>query len=156
MFKDHFGTVLTNVLAIVMGIVMAVAVIIIDHQAFNISNVFKIWAMVTFVVLTVSIFVPYVKWGNASAAALHLKEGTIGFKLVAGIIPSLILNTFNTVIVSDASIMYSETIPAAAQTGIWIEAIIHDWPICLVVSYIAAFAAEAIGKKVAEKNVLSA
>ena len=112
--------------------------------------------MVTFVVLTVSIFVPYVKWGYASAAALHLKEGTIGFKLVAGIIPSLILNTFNTVIVSGASIMYSETIPAAAQTGIWIEAIIHDWPICLVVSYIAAFAAEAIGKKVAEKNVLSA
>lgn len=47
------------VLAIVMGFVMAFAVIAADHLKLNLSNVFQIWSMVTLVILLVSAVIPY-------------------------------------------------------------------------------------------------
>ena len=75
--------------------------------------------------------------------------------MVENILPSLILNTFNTVIVSAASVFFNEAIPASEQVEVWLHGIVHDWPITFVVSYLAAFAAEAIGKRVAEEAVKS-
>ena len=43
MFKSHFGETVTVVLAVVMGFIMSLASIIVDHLAFNWSNVFMIW-----------------------------------------------------------------------------------------------------------------
>lgn len=153
MFKDHFGCVLTTVLSIVMGFIMAIAVVIVDSLEFNFSVVFKIMAMITFVVLVTSIFVPYVKWGNKSAELIGLKPGSIGYKLAAGIIPSLILNTANTLIVSGANIFFNEVIPAEAQFSAWVHGIRKDWLICFIVSYFAAFVAEAVGKWAAKRSV---
>lgn len=55
MFRTHYGETVTVVLAMVMGLIMAIAAIIVDHLAFHYSNVFKIWSMITMVVLVVSI-----------------------------------------------------------------------------------------------------
>ena len=38
MFKSHFGETVTVVLAIVMGIIMALASIFVEHLDFNFSN----------------------------------------------------------------------------------------------------------------------
>ena len=54
MFKNHYGETITVVLAIVMGFIMAFAVIAVDHLQLNFSNVFQIWAMVTLAILLVS------------------------------------------------------------------------------------------------------
>ena len=151
MFKDHYGETLLVVLSIVMGLIMAVAVIIVDHIAFNFSNLFKIWSMITMVVLLASIFIPYKAWSARFTGLFGLREGSPGYKLVDGIVPSLILNTLNTVIVSAANVLYNEAIPRAEQMPIWIEGILHDWPITFVVSYFAAFVAEWCGKQVANK-----
>ena len=82
MFKSHYGMIVTVVLSIMMGIIMALVAVMVDGLAFNFSNVFKIWAMITLVILLVSIFIPYKKWGEKSAAGLRLKEGTLAFKYV--------------------------------------------------------------------------
>ncbi len=105
--------------------------------------------MITLVILLVSIFIPYKKWGEKSAAGLRLKEGTLAFKLASAIIPTLILNSFITVIVSAANILYNEAIPQIMQSTVLLEGILHDWPIMLVISYFAAFLSEAAGKSVA-------
>lgn len=151
MFKSHYGETLLVVLSIVMGFLMAVAVIFVDHLAFNFSNLFKIWAMITLVFLLVSIFLPYKAWSAKFCGLLGLKEGTLAWKLADGIVPSLVLNTFNTVIVAAANILYNEVIPASEQVHLWVSGMLHDWPITFVLSYFAAFIAEYCGKLVADK-----
>lgn len=151
MFKSHFGETVLIVLSLVMGIIMSVAVILIDGLAFNFSNAFKIWAMITLVILLVSIVVPYKEWSGKLTGMVCKNEGSVAWKLIDNILPSLILNTCNTVIVSAANILYNEAIPAEAQIAEWTQGIIHDWPITFVVSYLAAFVAEAAGIWVARK-----
>jgi len=151
MFKSHLGETVTVVLAVVIGFIMSLAVIIVDHVAFNFSSVFKIWAIITLVVLLASMVIPYKDWSEKFTNSFPMKKNSILYKLVDNIIPSLILNTCNTVIVSAANIFYNEAIPAELQMGEWMQGILHDWPIMFVVSYLAAFAAEAAGKWVANK-----
>ena len=115
MLKTHYGETLLLILSLVMGLIMAVAVILLDGIALNISNIFKIWAMISLVIILVSIFLPYKDWSAAFCRRLGLKEGTLAWKLTDGIIPSLVLNTFNTAIVSGANIFYNEAIPASEQ-----------------------------------------
>lgn len=151
MFKSHFGETVTVVLAIVMGFIMALASILANQRALNISSVFQIWSMITLVIILVSIIFPYKDWSEKFTSLFHVGEKSLSYKLIDNILPSLLLNTCNTLIVSAANIFYNEAIPAGAWMEEWMKGIIHDWPIMFVVSYLAAFAAEAAGKWVAQK-----
>ncbi len=149
MLKNHHTETTVLVLALVMGILMAAAVMLLDGVPFNISNLFQIWAMITLVILLVSIFVPYKAWSARFCRAVGCKPGTLGWKLADGIVPSLILNTFNTCVVSAANIFYNETIPASEQFSHWLSGCLHDCPITFVISYFVAFLAEYCGNLVA-------
>ncbi len=151
--KNHFGMIVTIVVAIIMGLCMSIAVAVIDGIEINYSTIFRNWSMVTNVVLLVSLFIPYTVWSKDITKALNLKEGTLAQKLVAGILPSIILNTFNTGMVSAASIFFNETIPAEMQMDIWIQGFLHDWPIMFLVSYVISFFAEFVGINVAKTIV---
>ena len=109
--------------------------------------------MIALSIILVSLFVPYKAWGERLAKLCGCREGTAPFKLISGIVPSLVLNTFITVLVSAANILYNPAIPAEHQMGEWISGMIHDWPITLVISYLASFVAEFAGMKVAERCV---
>lgn len=151
MFKSHFGETVTVVLAIVMGFIMSLASIVVEHLDFNFSNVFKIWSMITMIILLVSVLIPYNEWSNKLMVLFRLKKGSISYKLANNILPSLILNTCNTLIVSAANIFYNESIPAEIQMEKWIQGVLHNWPVMFVISYFAAFAAVAAGKWTAQK-----
>ena len=151
--KSHMGSVMTVVIALVMGIIMAVAAIIVGHLGFNISNFFKIWAMITLVVLLVSLVIPYQKWGAGLAAKLGCREGSLAFRLVSAIVTALVINTCMTVCLSAANILYNDQIPREAQMGVWVSSMLHDWPIMLVISYVASFPSELIAMKVARSCV---
>lgn len=148
-FKSHFGTIITAVLALVMGLIMSISVAIIDKLGLTWTVLFKLWAEIFFIVFVASLFIPYNSWGDWFAGLFGLKKGTIAFKLVQGIIPSAILNTFNTCICSGQSIFYNPAIPQAARMQIWINGCLHDWIICFIISYIASFIAVWIGTKTA-------
>ena len=151
MFKNHYGETVTVVLAIVMGLIMAFAVVIVDGLEFHFSNIFSIWAMITLVILLVSAVLPYKEWSARFTGLFHLREGGAAYRAVDNLLPSLILNTFNTAIVSAANIFYNESIPASAQAGIWLDGVLRSWPVTFVISYFAAFAAEEAGKYIAAR-----
>ena len=155
MFKSHYGETVTVVLSLVMGLLMALAVIVVDHLPFNFANLFSIWAMITLVILLISIVMPYKDWSVRLTKKLCKREGGIAFKLIENILPSLILNTFNTVIVSAANILCNEAIPAQLRVAEWTQGIVRDWPVTFVISYFAAFVAEAAGKWVADRVAAS-
>lgn len=151
MFKSHFGETVTVVLAIVMGLIMSLASIVVEHLDFNFSNVFKIWSMITMIILLVSVLIPYNEWSEKLMVLFRLKKESISYKLADNILPSLILNTCNTLIVSAANIFYNESIPAEIQMEKWVQGVLHNWPVMFVISYFAAFAAVAAGKWTAQK-----
>ena len=151
MFKSHYGETVTVVLALVMGFIMSLAVIAVDHLPLHFGNVFSIWAMITLVILLVSILIPYKDWSGRLTKKVCGDEGSVAYKLIDNILPSLILNTFNTVIVSAANVLFNEAIPVELRMGEWTQGILHDWLITFVISYVAAFIAEAAGKWVADR-----
>lgn len=153
MLKSHFAMIVTVILSLVMGILMGIAVILIDHLPFNFMNLYKIWAMTVLDVLVVSLIIPYKKWSASLTHRLGLKEGTLPCILVSGIIPSLIFNTVNTLLISGAFIFHSAEIPAEAQKQVWLAGALHDWPIMLVISFFAALISEKIGVTVAERII---
>ena len=103
------------------------------------------------IVFVFSLFIPYNAWGDWFAGLFHLKEGSLAFKLVQGIIPSVVLNSANTLICKAAIIFYNEAIPKAARMSAYLDGCKKAWLPCFVVSYIASFAAVWLGSKVAEK-----
>lgn len=152
-YKSHFGTILTTVLSMFMGVVMACFIIFLNHLPFNWVNLFELTAEISLTVFVFSLFIPYNAWGDWFAGLFHLKEGSLAFKLVQGIIPSVVLNSANTFICTAASIFYNEAIPKAARMSAYLDGCKKAWLPCFVVSYIASFAAVWLGSKVAEKYV---
>ncbi|MFV4916360.1 hypothetical protein [Lactobacillus delbrueckii] len=112
-YKSHFGTILTLVLSMFMGLVMAIFIIFLNHLPFNWVNLFELTVEINLIVFFFSLFIPYNAWGDWFAGLFHLKEGTVAYSLVEGIIPSVVLNTLNTFICTGASIFYNEAIPKA-------------------------------------------
>ncbi|MBA1392917.1 hypothetical protein EQ500_03380 [Lactobacillus sp. XV13L] len=147
--KSHFGTIITAVLALVMGFIMAVAVALVDRLGLTWTVIFKLWGEIFFIVFVVSLFIPYNNWGDKFAGMFGLKKGTTAFKLVQAIIPSAILNTFNTLVCSGQSIFYNPAIPQAARMQTWVNGCLHDWLIFFIISYAASFIAVWIGTKTA-------
>lgn len=152
-FKNHFGTILTSVLSIVMGFIMAVAVTIVNHLPFVWTTIFQLTAEIFLIVFVVSMFIPYNAWGDWLAGLFHLKKGTLAFALVQGIIPSVVLNTFNTFICVGQSIFYNPAIPQAVRIQTWWHSCVTTWWIFFIVSYIASYLAVLLGKKVAQHYV---
>lgn len=103
-YKSHFGTILTTVLSLFMGLVMAIFIIFLNHLPFTWVNFFELTAEINLIVFVASLFIPYNAWGTSFAGLFHLKEGTVAYSLVEGIIPSVVLNTLNTFICTGASI----------------------------------------------------
>ena len=152
MYQDHFTQTVVTILAIVIGCIMAFAACFVDHLSLNYGTIYKLWGMITLTVLLVSSFVPYKKWSKNLLDALSVKEGTLWYKLLDNIVPTICLNTFITVMVSGANILFNESIPGADRMNEWIHTMLHDWPITFVISYFAAFAAEYCGVFVAKRN----
>ena len=152
MFKEHFSETVTVVLAITMGLLMALTCIAVDHLPFHFSNVFSIWSMITMVILLVIIAIPNKAWSARFTGLFPVAKGSLPYKLIDNILPSLILNTCNTVVVSAANIFYNPAIPTELQMTEWLQGIVRDWPIMFVASYLFAFLAEAFGVWVAKRN----
>ncbi|MCD7883648.1 MAG: hypothetical protein LUI87_08095 [Lachnospiraceae bacterium] len=151
MFKSYYGETVAVVLSIAMGGIMALVSVFVEGLDLNFSILFRTWSMITLVIMAASILFPYTQWSEALTSKTGLKKGGIFYKLVDNILPSLILNTCSTLVVSAANIFYNESIPAEAQLGEWLQGVAHSWPIMFVASYFASFAAVALGKWVAGK-----
>lgn len=151
--KNHFGAIVTVILSIIMGAAMSLAAVVWDHMEFNFSNVYKVWSMITLTVLMASLVLPYKMWGDRIGRLLSLREGTVIYKAVTALVPTLILNTCNTLLVVGANVFYNPEIPAELQPHAYISGVLHDWPFMLVISYCISFLAEAVGTAYAKKII---
>ena len=155
-FKDHFGMVVSTIIALFMGACMSIAAMFVDALDKTIWVFLNNWGVITWMVLVILILVPAPKWGGKMAGALKCKPDTLAFTLVSSIIPAVIINTCLTALMAAINIFGSAVIPAEAKAGIWCSAFLHDWPIMLVVSYVASVIAGIIGAAIAKKAIAGA
>ncbi|MBR1709561.1 MAG: hypothetical protein IJ719_12145 [Clostridia bacterium] len=142
--NNKFGTVMSISVSVIMGFVMAVTAIIVNKIPFGLGVLLKNACISILVVFLISLFIPYRKLGEQFAGLFPVKHGSLPFQLISNIVPSLIINTFNTIIISGANILTNPGIPAAARMGIWGSAIVKGFPIMFLVAYIASFFAQKI------------
>ena len=152
MLKSHFGMIVTLILALGMGIIMGLAAMIVDHLPMNVWVFYQNWGVIALNVIVISLFVPYKAWSARLTGKLGLQEGTAACTLVSNIIPSLIFNTVNTLLVPAAGIFTSEAIPAGQKAAVWASGAVRDWPIMFVISFLAALVCEQTGVRIAKKN----
>ncbi|MCD8019087.1 MAG: DUF2798 domain-containing protein [Clostridiales bacterium] len=151
MFKSYAGETITVVLSLAMGLMMGVIAVIVEGMSMNFSNVFNIGSMIAFVILLISILLPYKDWSEKFTLLFGLEKGSVPYKIVENILPSLILNTCVTLVVTAANVFYNTAIPEEQQLTHWMEGVTHSWPIMFVASYFGAFIAAALGEMVAKK-----
>lgn len=131
MFKNHFSETVVVVLSIAMGFIMSLACIVVDRLPFHFPNVFKLWAMITLVILLASIVIPYKDWSAQFTALFPVEKGSVPYKMIDNILPSLILNTCNTVIVSAANVFYNEAIPRKCKRATRYKGLFMIGQLCL-------------------------
>ena len=152
-YKNHFGMIVSAVIAILMGLFMGVATLIVNHTPITWVTLFNTWACIFLLVTLVLMLLPVNVWGEKLAAKFGCKPRTLAFTLISNLLPSLIINTILSAVMPAMNIFYNEAIPAPARMGAFLGAFLGGWPVTFVISYVCALIAGKIGETVAVKTI---
>lgn len=152
-YKNHFGMIVNAMLAVLMGLFMGVAILIINHTPITWVSLIDMWGDITLVVTFVLMIMPLNVWGNKFADLCKCKPGTVVYTLVANIVPTLIINTILAAVIPALGIFYNEAIPKEARMGTWMGVFFGGWLLTFVISFFLAILAAKIGEFVAVKTI---
>lgn len=152
-FKNHFGLIISIMLAFLMGLFMGIAILIINHTPITWVSLIDMWGDITLVVLIVLMLMPLNEWGNKFSAKLGCKPGTVVNTLVANLLPTFIINTILAAVIPALGIFYNDAIPPEARMGTWKGVFFGGWVLTFVISYFLALLAAKIGEIVAIKSI---
>ncbi len=144
-FKNHFGMVVSLIIALILSLLMATAAIFWNHLDFSIELWIKNWGSAFLTIMLVTLILPVKIWGDKLAAAIKLKPRTLPFGLVSNIVPTLFYNTAATLVLVGVNVTFTAPFYWAA--------VAHDWLFFFIFSYVVSLIAEALAVKVALKSV---
>ena len=152
-FKNHFGLIITNIVCFLMSLIMAIAVMFLNHMPKTWVTLLQTWGSAFLVVTIVMALIPCVLLGDKFAGLFKLTPHSLHFTLVSNIIPTLIINTVLAFVMPALGIFYNEAIPDVARMGAWIGASIGGWLPTFIISYFAALIASKVGESIAVKTI---
>ncbi|MBQ6582295.1 MAG: hypothetical protein IJH77_00555 [Mogibacterium sp.] len=152
-FKNHFGLIITRVIAFLMSGIMAVAVMFLNHMPKTWVTFVQTWGAAFLVVTVVLVICPVSLLGDKFAGMFKLTPHTMPFTLVSNIIPTLIINTVLAFVMPALGIFYNEAVPEAARMGAWLGASLGGWLPTFIISYFAALIAAKVGESLAVKTI---
>jgi hypothetical protein len=144
-FKNHFGMVISMIIALILSICMATTAIFWNHLPFSIELLSRNWGTAFLVIILTTVIIPGKMWGDMFAGAVKLKPRTFPFGLVSNLIPTFFYNTFATLVLAGVNI------PGGFAAPFYWQAVLHDWVAMYIVSYVLSLIAEAIALKLAFK-----
>lgn len=144
MFKNHFGMVVSTVIALLLSFCMATTAILWDGLEFTIELLIRNWGTGFLTIMITTMLIPCKALGDRLALALHLKPGTLPFGLVSNLVPTFFYNTAATLVLVGVNVGFS-------APYYW-DAVKADYLIMFFVSYVLSLAAERIAFKVAVAN----
>jgi hypothetical protein len=156
-FKNHFGMVISVLIALILSVCMSSTAIIWNHLEFNIDLLVRNWGTAFLTIIITSIIFQGKMWGDMFAGFIKLKPMTFPFGLVSNLIPTFFYNTAATLVLAGVNLDFR--FPAGdirhifggfAAPFYW-QAVLHDYFMLYLVSYILSLIAEAIALKLAFK-----
>lgn len=164
-FNNHFGMVMSTVIAILLSLLMSTFAIILDGVICGDPGVVWTWqgairnwgTCYLIITLTGWIF-PLTEWSFKLCDKWHIAPGTNKHALVENTIASLFFNTAATVILSAVNMFGNPVLEGAVQAGaipsvmaVWIPSVMRDLPICFVFSFVVAWFLTKFAIKIAAK-----
>lgn len=143
MMKNHFGMVVSTVVALVLSACMATTAALWNHLDITAELLIRNWGTAFLTIMLTSMLIPTKAIGDRIALALKIKENTPLFGIVGNLFPTLCFNTTASFILTGVNVGFS-------APYFW-AAFMHDYFVMFVVSYVLAFVAERIAFLVAVK-----
>jgi hypothetical protein len=140
-FKNHFGMVISMIIALILSLCMALTAIFWDHLPFSIELLVRNWGTAFLTIIAITILIPGKMWGDKFAGMVRLRQGTLVFGMVSNLIPTFFYNTGATLVLVGVNITF-------AAPFYW-QAVLHDYFVMYAVSYVLSLIAEAIAFKLA-------
>jgi hypothetical protein len=144
-FKNHFGMVISMIIALILSLCMASTALVWNHLPFSIELLVRNWGTAFLTIIITSIIFPGKMWGDMFAGLIKLKPGTFPFGLVSNLIPTFFYNTAATLV------LVGVNIPGGFAAPFYWQAVLHDYFMMYLVSYVLSLIAEAIALKLAFK-----
>lgn len=159
-YKNHYGMIISSVVAYCISLLMASCAIVVDQLTFSVPLLIKNWGTAFLVISASGMIFPLTGWSFALGRKLGLKPETLPHVLLENFIATLVFNTTATLVLAGVNIYGNEAIEAAVAAGaapsvttIYVGTVLHDWPIMFVISYVAAFFVTKLAIKVAQSAV---
>ena len=161
-YKNHFGMIVSSVIAIFVSLIMSTSAIIVDHLTFSIPLWIKNWGTAFLVITICGMVFPMTNWSFALGRKLGLKPETLPHVLLENTIATLIFNLFATLVLAGVNIFGNAEIAGAIAGGhlpfnsvgeMYVKTVLHDLPIMFVISFIAAFFITKLAIAVAKKSL---
>lgn len=161
-YKNHFGMIVSSVIAICVSLVMSVAAIFVDHLTFSIPLWIRNWGTAFLVITICGMIFPLTDWSFAIGRKLGWKPETLPHVLLENTIATLVFNLFATLVLAGVNIFANAEIAGAIEAGflpyksvtdMYISTVLHDLPIMFVISFVAAFFITKLAISVAKKSL---
>lgn len=147
-YKNHFGMVISSVVAICISFLMATCAIFVDNLTFSLPLLVRNWGTAFLVISLLGMIFPLTNWSFALGRKLGLKPETLPHILLENFVATLVFNTGATLVLAACNLFGNVEIEAAiaggflpfkSVTDMYIATCIHDWPIMFIISFVAAF-----------------
>lgn len=129
------------IIALILSICMATTAIFWDSLPFSIELLLRNWGTAFLTIMIISIILPVKMWGDLFAGALRLKPGKLPFVIVSNLVPTLFFNTGATLVLVGVNVSFS--------APFYWQAVLHDYFVMALISYVLSFIAEAIAIRAA-------
>ena len=159
-YKNHFGMIISSVVALCLSLLMATTAIFVSHLVFSIPLLVRNWGTAFLVITVTGMVFPLTDWSFALGRRLGLKPETLPHVLLENFIATLFFNTTATMVLAAVNIYGIADIEAAVAAGaapsvnvIYMSSVLHDWPIMFVISFVAALFVTKLAINIARKAV---
>lgn len=159
-YKNHFGMVISSVVAICISLIMATAAIFVAHLEFSIPAIIKNWGTAFLTISLTGMLLPLTDWSFALGRKMGLKPETLPHILLENAVATLFFNTTATLVLTGVNVFGNPAIEGAVAAGalpsvssVFWSGVLHDWPIMFVISFICAFFVTKLAIRIAVASV---
>lgn len=92
-YKNHYGMIISSVVAYFISLLMATCAIFVDHLTFSIPLLVKNWGTAFLVISVSGMVFPLTNWSFALGRRLGLKPETLPHVLLENFIATMVFNT---------------------------------------------------------------
>lgn len=159
-YKNHFGMIISSVVALCLSLLMASAAIFVSHLVFSVPLLVRNWGTAFLTITITGMIFPLTDWSFAIGRKLGLRPETMPHVLLENFVATMFFNTTATMVLAAVNIYGNADIEMAVAVGaapsvntIYMGSVIHDWPIMFVISFIAALFVTKLAIHIAKKAV---